>query len=357
MGRIGTAGVPGGRIFEWDLAMRRMIISVGIAALLGLAVVASPTWAQGGMPAPPPETPEQQRLSKAQDRAQLEIAALQAKIKLAQAEVLKLSADSEIERVKALAREKGYPELALSLAMEKAEPLDPVTLAILDMLDRPVSMPFAAPTPLEDVIKYVKSVTQSEALPAGIPIYVDPVGMQEADKTEADTVQINLEGVALGKSLRLVVKQLGLAYSVKDGLLTLTSEASLDDEPDLTQARRRLSGGPDPAIEALDRVVPLDFPQPTALVEVFAQIAKGSAAGRTPSGAMIVVDAKVTAEVAAAKVAFKADGQPLKASMTRILEPLGLTYTPRGGMILVRKADPVPPAAPPEVKPAKPPKP
>ena len=68
-------------------------------------------------------------------------------------------------------------------------------------------------------------------------------------------------------------------------------------------------------------------------------------------------DAKVTAEVAAAKVAFKADGQPLKASMTRILEPLGLTYTPRGGMILVRKADPVPPAAPPEVKPAKPPKP
>jgi hypothetical protein len=67
-------------------------------------------------------------------------------------------------------------------------------------------------------------------LPTGIPIYVDPIGLQDADKTLADTVQIQLEGIPLKTTLRLVLKQLSLTYTVKDGLMTITSTAS-DDQP------------------------------------------------------------------------------------------------------------------------------
>ena len=55
-------------------------------------------------------------------------------------------------------------------------------------------MHFPNETPLEDVIKYVRTSTTSPAFPDGIPIYVDPLGLQEAEKTTASTVTIDLRG-------------------------------------------------------------------------------------------------------------------------------------------------------------------
>jgi hypothetical protein len=43
-------------------------------------------------------------------------------------------------------------------------------------------------------------------------------------------VTLDLEGVPLKTTLRLLLKQLGLTYTVKDGLLTITSESS-EDQP------------------------------------------------------------------------------------------------------------------------------
>ncbi len=80
--------------------------------------------------------------------------------------------------------------------------------------------------------RYIEHATQDEAagLPTGIPIYVDPQGLQDADKTMASTVAINLEGMPLRTTLRLLLRQLNLTYTVKDGLLTITSSSS-DDQP------------------------------------------------------------------------------------------------------------------------------
>lgn len=103
---------------------------------------------------------------------------------------------------------------------------DPVTTAILEKLETKVSMPFAQETPLEDVIK---GITQSPALPEGIPIYVDPVGLQEAEKSDSTPVKINLEGMSLKKSLKL----LGLTYTVKDGLMTIISAESKDQPTEI----------------------------------------------------------------------------------------------------------------------------
>ena len=80
-------------------------------------------------------------------------------------------------------------------------------------------MTFPNETPLEDVIKYIRSCTKSATYPEGIPIYVDPIGLQQAEKTMVSPVTFDLKQVALRTSLTLILKQLGMGYQVKDGLL------------------------------------------------------------------------------------------------------------------------------------------
>ena len=109
---------------------------------------------------------------------------------------------------------------------------DEKTKAILSKLNERISMNFPNDTPLVDVQRYIEQSTQDESagLPTGIPIYVDPQGLQDADKTMASTVAINLEGIPLRTTLRLLLRQLSLTYTVKDGLLTITSSSS-EDQP------------------------------------------------------------------------------------------------------------------------------
>ena len=97
------------------------------------------------------------------------------------------------------------------------------TLAILVKLDKRVRFAFPNETPLEDVLKFLKAATAGPG-DTGIPIYVDPVGLQEAEKTMSSPVTLDLDGVPLKTCLRLILKQLGLAFQVKDGLVTITSE-------------------------------------------------------------------------------------------------------------------------------------
>ena len=70
------------------------------------------------------------------------------------------------------------------------------------------------------------SSTSSRRPPApptrGIPIYVDPVGLQEADKTMTSPVtHMDLDGVPLRVTLGLLLKQLDLEYVVRDGMLKI----------------------------------------------------------------------------------------------------------------------------------------
>ncbi len=105
---------------------------------------------------------------------------------------------------------------------------DPKTVAILEKLNQPVSIPFEAETPLNEVIKYIQDATADDKMPKGIPIYIDPIGLQEHERTETSPVTLNLEGVPLKTSLKLLLKQLDLIYTVKDGLMTITSKDAED---------------------------------------------------------------------------------------------------------------------------------
>jgi hypothetical protein len=97
-------------------------------------------------------------------------------------------------------------------------------------LGKPLDMPFPRETPLEDVLKYIKKSTESEHLNGGIPIYVDPAGLTEAEKTMTSPVSMDVVGIPATTSLRLMLRQLGLGYEVTDeGLLVITSEANLQE--------------------------------------------------------------------------------------------------------------------------------
>ena len=94
---------------------------------------------------------------------------------------------------------------------------------VLAKLDEPISMSFNEDTPLEDVLKYIKQATTTKTY-AGIPIYVDPIGLQEAEKSMTSTVRnMDLEGIPLRRTLQLLLKQLDLIYFVEDGMLYITS--------------------------------------------------------------------------------------------------------------------------------------
>jgi hypothetical protein len=92
---------------------------------------------------------------------------------------------------------------------------------ILDALERTVPMNFPKETPLDDILKYVRQETQLGNWE--LPIYVDPVGLQEAERSLTSTVTLDLTGVPLKTTMHLILSQLGLGYSVRDGFLFVTS--------------------------------------------------------------------------------------------------------------------------------------
>jgi hypothetical protein len=104
---------------------------------------------------------------------------------------------------------------------------DPMNARVLKMLDKPIPMKYPLETPLEDMLKDIKSATKGPN-DNGLPIYVDPVGLNEAEKTMTSPIVLDLEDVPLKASLQLALRQLGLCYFVRDGLLVITCEATED---------------------------------------------------------------------------------------------------------------------------------
>lgn len=102
---------------------------------------------------------------------------------------------------------------------------------ILKALEQPIAMQEIKEAPLEEVLAHIKLATSTPTYP-GIPIYVDPIGLQEAEKTLKSTVSIDLQGLPLKTTLRLCLKQLGLMYFVEDGCLHITSQEQVEPIPE-----------------------------------------------------------------------------------------------------------------------------
>ena len=94
----------------------------------------------------------------------------------------------------------------------------PKTKEAVAELSKTILMPFPNETPLNDLLKYINQGAKSK-------IYVDPAGLTDAGKTLQSTFSIDLEGVPLQTTLRLLLKQLDLTYVVTKGFLLITSPA------------------------------------------------------------------------------------------------------------------------------------
>jgi hypothetical protein len=285
---------------------------------------------------------------------------------------------------------------------DEANPEDEAkTRAILAALKKRIPMPFAEETPLEDVLAYIAKETQGQDLPDGIPIYVDPVGLNEAEKTMQSPVTLDLKGVALRESLRLILKQLGLLYTVKDGLLSITSTSS-DDSPtpilsladkaalgelslremnDLVElfkarelVRRYAAGTPDqevmgrpkgpdggafgttnpeppPAaagedpktkliLAALEKVVPLHLKEST-IEDAVKAIRQATAGPGLPEGIPIYFNPRAFRFPGQEKttVTLDLDDVKLKTSLRLMLGQVGLAYTVKEGLMIIDNPD------------------
>ena len=84
--------------------------------------------------------------------------------------------------------------------VHRSVPPTPESTRVWNALLKPVDMPFAKETPLEDALDFVRDVTRSPEFPLGLLLYVDPNGLQEADKTLQSPVQFDLKGVPLSSA-------------------------------------------------------------------------------------------------------------------------------------------------------------
>ena len=117
-------------------------------------------------------------------------------------------------------------EVAGAGGPDPVESRDEPSQRIRAALSQQIVMAFPNDTPLGDFLKYVRQASSGPGLPDGIPIYVDPQGLQDADKTLASTINLDLRGLPLRTTLRLALAQLNLFYYVRDGLLSITAETS-----------------------------------------------------------------------------------------------------------------------------------
>ncbi|WP_337174835.1 RNA polymerase sigma factor [Paludisphaera sp.] len=130
---------------------------------------------------------------------------------------------------------------------------DPNNRKARDALERPAVLKAEGNGTLREVIEQAKNALKAED-GSPIPVYVDPKGLEAADVTLDSPATIDLEGVPMKFSLRLVLKQLGLAYCVRDGVLIISSLEGIEQE--LLEAQREMSAahpdrfilGPDGAI-------------------------------------------------------------------------------------------------------------
>ena len=214
------------------------------------------------------------------------------------------------------------------------------TKAILDALEKPVAMNFRDETPLEDVLKYVKELTKG-SIKSGVPIYVDPIGLQEAEKSMTSTIRnIDLKDLPLSTTLPLALEQLDLTYCVKDDMLIITSKESADV---IRKESPTVVGDQSPRnkviLEMLEMPIPMSFNDETPLEDVLDYVKTAAKKGETDLANRIYVDPNGLQEAERAMTStirgLEVEDVPLKTTLRLMLKQLDLGFVVKGGMLVI----------------------
>ena len=118
---------------------------------------------------------------------------------------------------------------------------------ILKALDQPISFHFPTEVPLEDALRYVSTTARTDD-GRPLPIYVNPIALQEVDRTLQSPVSLVLEGVPLRTGLDCLLRQVSLTYEIKGGLIEVVSDIDRIEHQGYNEPCLR---GPAPADRAL----------------------------------------------------------------------------------------------------------
>ena len=104
-------------------------------------------------------------------------------------------------------------------------------------LSRSTDFSFTADTPLIDALDFLRKQS-AEADPGvpGLAFYVDPVALQEHERTLTSPVLLELDGVSLAKGLTLLLAQLDLVFDVQEDGLVLVTSKDRDGHPEHPEA-------------------------------------------------------------------------------------------------------------------------
>jgi hypothetical protein len=211
------------------------------------------------------------------------------------------------------------------------------TKVILAKLEEPIPMSFANATPLDDVLKYIHSATKGPNRP-GIPIYVDPLGLQQAGCTLTSAVTINVENIPLKETLSQVLAQLRLKYLVKDGVLFISSPRGIDRERnELVVLAKDESTKTKAVLARLDEPISMSFANDTPLQDVLKYIKAATTGPNRPGIPIYVVPAGLQEADRSMKSTIRIDleGVPLKTTLRLLLKQLGLAYVVKDGSVLI----------------------
>jgi RNA polymerase sigma factor (sigma-70 family) len=256
----------------------------------------------------------------------------------------------------------------------------PRTQAIVKALEEPIAMSFAKPTALKDVLRYIKAATAGPEH-SGLAIYVDPLALAQHNLKPETPVALDLEGVPLKTSLRLLLKQLGLAYCVKDGLLMISSPEGIlqelkeaepveeaggpisfafppapaqaagpteaDGRPSATtpaEPSPREDPNPDP-VEIRSRTlqtmlgepISLAFPGETPLEDVL-QFLKTTTTRADGTGIAVFVDPKVKSRLKE-PVQIDLPRVPLRTALTLLLDRARLSWHDQDGLLIISTSE------------------
>ncbi len=230
-------------------------------------------------------------------------------------------------------------------APRAADATSPRTKAILATLDESIPMDFANDVRLADVLLYIKQATFKGEKPTdpGLPIYVDPLGLQEARRTLTSTVRIHVTGVPLRVTLPLLLDQLGLAYLVKDDVLIISSPRGIDGEQNETASPAAdASPGTKKVLAELEEPISMSFAQPTALDDMLTYLKQITTNPPGVDGIPFHVDPlglQKAGRSMTSTVSIDLDGVPLKTTLRLMLKQLGLAYTVKDGLLIIGAAE------------------
>lgn len=214
------------------------------------------------------------------------------------------------------------------------------------VLEMRVPMSFPRGTSLGELVKHITKATSGPNY-AGIPIYVDPFGLQEAEKSMDSMITIDIQGRPLSQSLRLALRGLGLDYRPSEGLLIISDAGGGPIAQPAVRIEIKADRDADSKkiLAALEQPIPMRYPEKTKLGDVVDAI---KASLKDASGAPIQIwvdpDGLHEAEKSLdSPVAIDMEGVPLRITLHWLLHQIGMSYYVKQGVLTITDWGSIPP--------------